>query len=225
MLKNISLQVNCEYIFFKFKLFFLSKVFPDIRGESVWFNKIEYISSLDLTRQSNFYLDNLISLVLLCISRYGRKPLLLISGTAMTICLGVLGYYFKFKSEGGNVSAIGWLPLTCLALFNIVFSLGYGSVPFTIMSEILPAETKGIASSMSIVVHWSLVFAVTKLFPTMEDQMGQSATFWTFACFTTMSVIFTYFLLPETKGKTLQEIQKKLEGKYKTRTEYSVEPI
>lgn len=143
----------------------------------------------------------------------------------MTICLSVLGYYFKLKNGGGDVSAIGWLPLTCLALFNIVFSIGYGSVPFTIISEIFPPETKGIASSMSIVVHWSLVFTVTKLFPTMEDKMGQAATFWTFACFTTASVIFSYFLLPETKGKTLQEIQKKLEGKYEIKTEHVVELV
>ncbi|XP_011333655.2 LOW QUALITY PROTEIN: facilitated trehalose transporter Tret1 [Ooceraea biroi] len=149
------------------------------------------------------------------IDRFGRKPLLVISGIMMTVCLGVLGYYFMLKDGGSDVSAIGWLPLTSLALFNIVFSIGYGSVPFTVISEIFPPETKGFASSMSIVVHWSLVFAVTKLFPTMEDRMGQAATFWTFACFTITSAGFAYFVLPETKGKTLQEIQKKLEGNTK----------
>lgn len=158
--------------------------------------------------------------------RFGRKPLLVISGLMMTVCLGILGYYFMLKDGGSDVSAIGWLPLTSLALFNVVFSIGYGSVPFTVISEIFPPETKGVASSMSIVVHWSLVFAVTKLFPTMEDRMGQAATFWTFSCFTVASAGFAYFVLPETKGKTLQEIQRKLERKRKrTGTEYTVEPI
>ncbi|XP_020294838.1 facilitated trehalose transporter Tret1-like isoform X2 [Pseudomyrmex gracilis] len=158
------------------------------------------------------------------IDRFGRKPLLIISGTMMTVCLGVLGYYLKAQEKGTDVSDFGWLPLTSLAFFNIVFSIGYGSVPFTVISEIFPPETKGVASSMSIVAHWSLVFAVTKLFPTMEKHMGQAATFWTFACFTAASAVFAYFIVPETKGKTLQEIQKKLERKHKTRTEYSVEP-
>ncbi|XP_011633666.1 facilitated trehalose transporter Tret1-2 homolog isoform X2 [Pogonomyrmex barbatus] len=159
------------------------------------------------------------------IDRFGRKPLLVISGTMMTICLSVLGYYFRLKDGGSDVSTFGWLPLTSLALFNIVFSIGYGSVPFTVISEIFPPETKGVASSMSIVVHWSLVFVVTKLFPTMEDRMGQAATFWTFSCFTAASAIFAYFVVPETKGKTLQEIQTKLKRRQKSKTKYQVEPV
>ncbi|KAL0105973.1 hypothetical protein PUN28_016003 [Cardiocondyla obscurior] len=159
------------------------------------------------------------------IDRFGRKPLLIISGTLMTVCLSVLGYYFKLKDGGSDVSTFGWLPLTSLALFNIVFSIGYGSVPFTVISEIFPPETKGVASSMSIVVHWSLVFAVTKLFPTMEDRMGQAATFWTFSCFTAASAIFAYFIVPETKGKTLQEIQNKLKRRQRSKMDYQVEPV
>lgn len=156
--------------------------------------------------------------------RFGRKPLLIISGAMMTVCLAILGYYFRLKDEGSDVSAFGWVPLTSLAFFNIVFSIGYGSVPFTVISEIFPPETKGVASSISIVTHWSLVFAVTKLFPIMETEMGQAATFWTFSCFTAASVAFAYFVLPETKGKTLQEIQKKLERREVSSIKYPVEP-
>ncbi|KYQ56668.1 Facilitated trehalose transporter Tret1 [Trachymyrmex zeteki] len=163
--------------------------------------------------------------VAIVIDRFGRKPLLIISGIMMTICLSVLGYYFKLKDGGNDMSTFGWLPLANLALFNIVFSIGYGSVPFTVISEIFPPETKGVASSMSIVVHWSLVFAVTKLFPTMEYRMGQAMTFWTFSCFTAASVIFSYFVVPETKGKTLQEIQSKLKRRQKSKTECQVEPV
>ncbi|XP_018058225.1 PREDICTED: facilitated trehalose transporter Tret1-like [Atta colombica] len=163
--------------------------------------------------------------VAIVIDRFGRKPLLIISGTMMTICLSVLGYYFKLKDGGNDMSTFGWLPLTSLALFNIVFSIGFGSVPFTIISEIFPPETKGVASSLSIVVHWSLVFAVTKLFPTMECRMGQAVTFWTFSCFTAASAIFSYFVVPETKGKTLQEIQSKLKRRQESKTECQVEPV
>jgi len=157
--------------------------------------------------------------------RFGRKPLLVISGISMTVCLGILGYYFMLKDSGSDLSAIGWLPLTSLAFFNVVFSIGYGSVPFTVISEIFPPETKSFASSFSIMIHWSLVFAVTKMFPIMEDNMGQAVTFWMFSCFTLTSAAFAYFVLPETKGKTLQEIQKKLERKHKDGTKYSVEPV
>ncbi|XP_047369136.1 facilitated trehalose transporter Tret1-2 homolog isoform X1 [Vespa velutina] len=153
--------------------------------------------------------------VVLIIDRFGRKPLLIISGVAMTLCLGVLGYYFKIKTDGKDVLFLGWVPLTCLSLFNVVFSIGYGSVPFAMISELFPPETKGVASSISIMVHWSLVFAVTKLFPKMENVLGEATTFWTFACFTALSAAFAFFFVPETKGKTLQDIQKKLERKRK----------
>ncbi|XP_011263555.1 facilitated trehalose transporter Tret1-2 homolog [Camponotus floridanus] len=162
--------------------------------------------------------------VVFVIDRFGRKPLLIISSVMMTICLVILGYYFKFKDEGNDVSTFGWVPLTSLAYFNIVFSIGYGSVPFTVISEIFPLETKGVASSISIVTNWILVFTVTKLFPIMEYEMGQAATFWTFSCFAATSVAFTYFVIPETKGKTLQEIQKKLERKKTSSIKYPVEP-
>ncbi|XP_034948901.1 facilitated trehalose transporter Tret1-2 homolog [Chelonus insularis] len=148
--------------------------------------------------------------VAIVIDKFGRKPLLIISGVAMTLCLSVLGYYFKMKTDKQDVSSIGWLPLTCLSLFNVVFSVGYGSVPFAVISELFPPETKGVASSLSIMVNWSLVFIVTKFFPSMVKATGPAITFWTFGSMALLSAIFAYVFVPETKGKTLQEIQTKL---------------
>ena len=164
--------------------------------------------------------------VAIVIDKFGRKPLLVLSGSAMAVCLGVLGYYFKLKADGEDVLSIGWLPLTCIALFNVVFSVGYGSVPFAVISELFPPETKGVASSISIMVNWGLVFTVTKIFPTMVDYMGEAATFWTFGSMTAMSAVFAYVLVPETKGKTLQEIQTKLEfRKGRVKKVLSMEPV
>lgn len=163
-------------------------------------------------------------LVASIIDKFGRKPLLVLSGTGMTLCLGVLGYYFKLKNDGHDVSSIGWLPLTSLALFNVVFSVGYGSVPFAIIAELFPPETKGVASSITIMVNWILVFFVTKVFPSMVEHMGQAATFWTFGCMTALSALFAFFLVPETKGKTLQEIQTKLEIRKRRKDISSMQP-
>ncbi|KAK0092452.1 hypothetical protein PV326_001371 [Microctonus aethiopoides] len=150
-------------------------------------------------------------IVAVVIDKFGRKPLLVISGTAMTLCLGVLGYYFKLQADKTyDVSAIGWLPLTCLSLFNVVFSVGYGAVPYAVISELFPPETKGVASSLSIMVNWILVFVVTKFFPVMVNAIGQAITFWTFATMSALSAVFAYLFVPETKGKTLKEIQTKL---------------
>lgn len=133
----------------------------------------------------------------------------MLSGSGMFICLGVLGYYFRLKENGNEVESIGWLPLVSLSLYNVVFSVGYGAVPYSVISELFPPETKAIASAISVMTNWFLVFTVTKVFPIMAESLGQSITFWIFGGICGFSAIFVFFI-PETKGKTLQEIQTKL---------------
>lgn len=165
-------------------------------------------------------------IVAVTIDRFGRKPLLVFSGSAMTICLGVLGYYYKMMEDGQNTESISWLPLTCIGMFNVVFSLGYGSVPYSIISELFPPETKGIAGSISIMTNWFLVFLVTRTFHLLTHLLHESVTFWLFASVCAMSALFAFVYVPETKGKTLQEIQTKLARRKKRKgdREPSVDP-
>ncbi|XP_048516312.1 facilitated trehalose transporter Tret1-like [Athalia rosae] len=148
--------------------------------------------------------------VVVIIDRVGRRPLLIISGTIMAMCLAILGYYFKLKNSGTDVSGVGWIPLVSLTVYNVVFSIGYGSIPWTMISELFPPETKGVASSISLAVNWALVFAVTKLFPTMIQHLGESVTFWIFAALMILATLFSLLVVPETKGKSLDQIQSKL---------------
>lgn len=147
------------------------------------------------------------------IDRFGRKPLLIVSGFAMTIWIGILSYYFKLKEDGVDLSSIGWLPLLCLGSFNFVFSVGYGSVPYAMVGELFPQKSRAIASSISFVTNWFLVFIVTKFFHALAQLIGQSNTFWFFCSQCFLATLFAIFFVPETKGKTLHEIQMKLAGK------------
>ncbi|KAJ8688522.1 hypothetical protein QAD02_024317 [Eretmocerus hayati] len=156
-------------------------------------------------------------IVAVTIDRFGRKPLLVFSGTAMTFCLGVLGYYYKLMEMEEDITSISWLPLTCIGLFNVVFSLGYGSVPYSIISELFPPETKGIAGSISIMTNWFLVFVVTRTFHVLTRMLNTSLTFWLFAAVCAVSALFAFVYVPETKGKTLQEIQTKLARRKRNR--------
>lgn len=149
-------------------------------------------------------------IVAIIIDKAGRRPLLIISGTIMAVCLGILGYYFRLKDSGSDLSGLGWIPLASLAVYNVVFSIGYGSIPWTMTSELFPPETKGVASSISLAFNWGLVFAVTKLFPTMISHLGNSVTFWIFGALMIMATLFAILIVPETKGKSLNEIQSKL---------------
>ena len=80
------------------------------------------------------------------------------------------------------------------------------------MGELFSAETKAVASSVAVMLNWSLVFVVTKMFPTMNEELGSDITFWSFAVVMAAATAFTYMILPETKGKTYQEIREELQG-------------
>ncbi|XP_011693005.1 PREDICTED: facilitated trehalose transporter Tret1-like [Wasmannia auropunctata] len=148
----------------------------------------------------------------LIVDRAGRKPLLIFSSSVMLVSLVALGSYFNIKTSGSDVSNLGWLPLTSLTLFMISFSIGMGPIPWMLMAELFPAETKAVASGIAVMLNWFLVFLVTKTFPAMNEGLGADVTFWIFAAIMAAGTAFTYFFIPETKGKTSQEIQDELQG-------------
>ncbi|XP_034172253.1 facilitated trehalose transporter Tret1 [Osmia lignaria lignaria] len=150
------------------------------------------------------------------VDRAGRKPLLMISSGVMSASLIALGYYFRQKDSGSDVSSLGWLPLTSLIVFMVAFSIGLGPVPWMLTGELFPTETKGVASSAAVMLNWFMVFLVTKTFPSMNEELGTDKTFWIFAGIMASATAFTYFLVPETKGKTYQEVHKLLLGSTRT---------
>ncbi|KAK0183248.1 hypothetical protein PV327_001307 [Microctonus hyperodae] len=148
----------------------------------------------------------------LIVDRAGRKPLLIFSSSFMAISLVALGLYFKLKDDGKDVSNIGWLPLVSLTFYMIAFSIGLGPIPWMLMGELFTTETKAVASGLAVMLNWFLVFLVTKTFPSMQDSLGAAVTFWIFAGIMAFATVFEYLFIPETKGKTLQEIQNELNG-------------
>ncbi|XP_012531503.1 facilitated trehalose transporter Tret1 [Monomorium pharaonis] len=153
----------------------------------------------------------------LIVDRAGRKPLLIFSSSVMLVSLVALGTYFNIKKSESDVSSLSWLPLTSLTLYMISFSIGMGPIPWMLMAELFPAETKAVASGMAVMLNWILVFLVTKTFPAMNEGLGADVTFWIFATIMAVGTAFTYFFIPETKGKTSQEIQEELQGNSRLR--------
>lgn len=93
----------------------------------------------------------------------------------------------------------------------VVFSIGYGPIPWALMPEILPSEIKGTAGSLACVVNWLCAFLVTKFFSNLVYDLGSDFTFWIFAFVSAVGVVFSWNL-PETKGKSFEEIQLQLAG-------------
>lgn len=126
---------------------------------------------------------------------------------------GTLGLYFYLLNVAkSDVTGIGWLPVTSLVVFTASYSVGWGPLPWAVMGELFAADVKSKASSITVVLCWVIAFLITKFFSNVELAVGSHTAFWIFAVFCVISAFFVFFLLPETKGKSLQQIQDELNG-------------
>lgn len=147
------------------------------------------------------------------IDRLGRKILLYISSVSMIITLIGLGAYFYVKDVAKvDVTACGWLPLACLVIYVLCFSIGFGPIPWLMLGEILPSKIRGTAASLATGFNWACVFLVTKTFQNIKDAIDMYGTVWLFAVFCLFGLFFVIFCVPETRGKSLEEIEKHLTG-------------
>jgi sugar porter (SP) family MFS transporter len=152
----------------------------------------------------------------LVIDKFGRKILLLISDLVMAIAGILLAVYFTLTDRDliseDEKSNIGFLPILAVCIFIIVFSLGFGPIPWMISSELFPPEIKSNASSAAGTFNWFLAFLVTKFYGDLTNAIMTDTTFYIFAGISLVGTVFIFFLVPETKGKTLAEIQRELNG-------------
>mmetsp|Transcript_97646 Transcript_97646/g.209522 ORF Transcript_97646/g.209522 Transcript_97646/m.209522 type:complete len:499 (+) Transcript_97646:89-1585(+) len=145
----------------------------------------------------------------LLMERAGRRFLMLFACSSMATSHYVLGYYF---SAQGHLWAPSWLALLALFVFILGFSLGMGPIPWLILAEIFPTEIRGTASSMATAANWTCSFIVTLLFLPLQDTLGKGGTFLMFGIICTFGFFFVACLVPETQGKTVDEVLKALGG-------------
>lgn len=147
---------------------------------------------------------------ILVIEKANRRFYLIFSSTGMMLCLVSIGVFFHFKVLHIDTSRLAWIPLGSAIIYMACFSVGYGPVPWMLLGEMFSSEIKGIASGIAILVNWSLAFVVTMFFPIMNAALGEHITFYIFSCILGLGSVFVYFLVPETRGKTLAQIQEEL---------------
>ncbi|XP_076007169.1 solute carrier family 2, facilitated glucose transporter member 8 [Genypterus blacodes] len=161
----------------------------------------------------------------LIMDKAGRKILLTISGIIMTISTVAFGVYFYLVNAHsssvmdiqGQVAPEGFTNLSLLALISMGvfitgFALGWGPIPWLVMSEIFPSKVRGFASAACVLTNWTMAFIVTKTFQDLMVNLTAAGTFWLFASISAVSVVFTIAFLPETKGKTLEQIEADFRG-------------
>jgi MFS transporter, SP family, major inositol transporter len=137
---------------------------------------------------------------MLLVDRLGRKPLLVIGATGMTIALAVVALTI---GTGGNPT----LTFIALAFYVLFYAVGPGMLAFVIISEIFPLRFRGVGAGLALLVNWVAQIIVTYTFLPMLDSLGTVRTFWTYAVVCAAFVAFALFAVPETKGRTLEEIE------------------
>ncbi|KZC08289.1 Facilitated trehalose transporter Tret1 [Dufourea novaeangliae] len=147
------------------------------------------------------------------VDSFGRRTLLIFStfGTSMSTML--VGLFFYLQHRQMDVDSIVWLPAIGTLSYIITYAVGLAGIPFTMISEVFPTNVKALGSTIGIMCCNLFGFFVTVCFPSIVEAFGRYASFWLFSGITLMGMVFVYCYVPETRGKTLQEVQDQLHGR------------
>uniref|UniRef100_A0A1B6F7M6 Major facilitator superfamily (MFS) profile domain-containing protein n=1 Tax=Cuerna arida TaxID=1464854 RepID=A0A1B6F7M6_9HEMI len=140
------------------------------------------------------------------VRRFGMKNVLIWSAVGMTIFQFLLGLYFYLVSKGSNMSSYGWLPILSLVGYILCVTVGFAPIPWAIFAELFPSNVKALASSICASFAWFIAFILTKFFNNVTTDLGAHVAFFIFAFFSLLALLFTIFVVPDTRGMTLQDI-------------------
>jgi len=141
------------------------------------------------------------------VDKLGRKPLMLLGSAGMGLSLIVLGLAFYLKLKGI------WL-LVCVLFYIASFASSMGPVVWVILSEVFPTRIRGRAMAISTVALWIACYIVSQTFPMLDknkylvEKFNHGFSFWIYALFCLVTILFVWRFVPETKGKSLEEIEK-----------------
>jgi MFS transporter, SP family, galactose:H+ symporter len=136
------------------------------------------------------------------VDRAGRRPLLLVGIAGMIVTLGVLGLSFRYPSE-----QLAWIAVTCLMGYVASFAIGLGPIFWLLIAEIYPLKIRGLAEGTAATFNWASNLIVSLTFLTLVEKLGASSTFFLYALASVLSWLFAYYFVPETKGRTLEQIE------------------
>jgi len=136
------------------------------------------------------------------IDRFGRKFLLYIGSVGMTVFLGLFSWAFITDNKSG------FILITLLIGYIAFFAFSQGAVIWVILSEMFPTSIRARGAAIGSFSHWIFNFAIALLFPVVSAKIGVGWVFVFFTIATLLSLVFYHFALVETKGKSLEEIEK-----------------
>jgi sugar porter (SP) family MFS transporter len=190
-------------------------VFQQWCGINVIFNYAE-----EIFKEAGYDISNVLSNIawtgsvnLVCtllalgfVDRRGRRPLMLFGSVSLALIYGALGACYAFGVKG--------LPMLVLVLAAIgCYAVSLAPVTWVIISEIFPNRIRGAAMSLAVAALWVACFVLTYTFPILNLRLGPAGTFWLYAGICAAGFAYIWLKLPETKGKSLEQLEHELVGK------------
>ena len=141
------------------------------------------------------------------VDKYGRKPLMIIGALGMAVAMLSLGFVFF-------LGATGYLALFCMMLYVASFAMSWGPVTWVLLAEIFPNKIRGRALAIAVAAQWISNYLVSVTFPMMNDNskltelFNHGFAYWVYGIMSVLATLFIMKYVPETKGKTLEEMEK-----------------
>lgn len=142
------------------------------------------------------------------IDRVGRRIIFLTCGIVCTCSLATLGTFFFLKYFLNSLtSGETWIPILSLIVFEVGYYMGLSPVCYVLQGELFPLKVKGTAVAFVSVIEQFLSFSIGLVFPIINHFLGMYISFWMFGLCCIFGTLLVYYNTPETKGKTLEEIE------------------
>jgi MFS family permease len=144
----------------------------------------------------------IVAMVLL--DRLGRRPLLIGGLVVMAAALTLQGFAFASSQPGETLSVVSMMTLM---VYIGAFAIGLGPIFWLLISEIYPLQVRGTAMGIATTANWVSNLLVSLTFLTLISALGPAVVFWAYAFVTGGALVFAYVMVPETKGRTLEQIE------------------
>jgi len=155
------------------------------------------------------------------VDKFGRKFLLIVSGVLMSASLVALGIYFYLKHSltlpnppvtEETVQSLNLLPLITMFVYLAAFTVGFGPLPWLMNSELFAKEAKATASALNTFTSWAFSFIVVRYYTPADQLFHTHNTYFFFAGVCLLGGLFVLFFVPETKGKTEEDMKLYFQG-------------
>jgi len=137
------------------------------------------------------------------VDRGGRRPLLLLGAAGLAVIYTAISFCYQHGVQGWPVLLLVLAAIAC-------YAMSLAPVTWVVISEIFPNRIRGAAMAVAVAALWLACFILTYTFPILKDKLGPDGTFWLYAALCALGFLFIWEKLPETKGRTLEQIETQL---------------